>query len=309
MIDFNKILWGQILIFCRVLQSSSSSNLETIERWFKTESSNFKEILNFLCDLGIIKIVGRKILPSIIFKKSIALNDEGIRRFFLDTLLQNKNNRIKYFGDFFNNFELRGDEYEFIPDLHKRLKYSGIRNFLISLGVLEFESGRNKYKATKELSSYLLDRDRVLPYNEFIKKIRSIEELGRAAELLIFDFEKSKFKNKPTFLREIRHVSLEDVTAGYDIKSFERHKDGSWSPKFIEVKAVSESDWRFYWSKNEISKAKQIGKSYYLYLLPVKSKMALDISLLKQIKDPYREVFQNTSIWAQEVETITFYKK
>lgn len=309
MIDFNKILWEQILIFCRVLQSSSSSNSETIERWYKTEASNFKETLDFFRDLEIIKVVDHKILSAATFKKGIALSDECIRQFFLGTLFENENNRTKYFGDFFNNFELRGNEYEFSPNLHERLKYSGIRNFLISLGVLELEPGGNRYKATKELFPCLLDRGRVLPYNEFIKRIRSIEALGRAAELLILDSEKRKFRKTPTLLRGIRHVSLENVTAGYDIKSFEKCKNGGWLPKFIEVKAISESDWRFYWSKNEISKAKQMGESYYLYLLPVKSGATLNISLLRQIKDPYREVFQNTAIWAQEIEMVAFYKK
>ena len=88
-------------------------------------------------------------------------------------------------------------------------------------------------------------------------------------------------------------------------------RTGEWQPKYIEVKAVSESDLRFYWSKNEINKAKQFGRNYYLYLLPVKNKpeSLLDISALRQIRDPYHAVFQNKDEWWQEVEVISFYKK
>lgn len=309
MVDFNKILWEQILALCKALRSSSSFNLKTVERWYNAESLNFKETLDFFLELGIVKVKSDKILLSKSLQKTIILDDESIKHFFIDTLFQKKSNLEKYFGEFFDNFELRGNFYTFLPSTKERLKYSGIRNFLISIGVLTFEPNRNGYKATRELSVYLLDLDRILSYNEFIKKIKAAEELGHKAELLVIEQEKKLLKKMPDIQKKIRHVSLENVKAGYDIKSFEKQKNGRWTPKFIEVKAVSADDWGFHWTKNEINKARQMSSSYYLYLLPVKSGGRLDVSLLRQIKNPYRRVFQNRKEWGREAETTSFYNK
>jgi len=309
MINFNKILWVQILTLCKVLQSSSSLSLETTERWYNAESSNFKETLKFFIESEIIKVKDNKILPIKSLKKVILLDDESIRRFFVNTLFQKRNNIMKYFGEFFDNFELHGNLYRFIPDMKERLKYSGIRNLLISLDVLVFDPSFDGYTMTSELSTYLLDQHKILSYNVFEEKMRAREALGRTAELAVLKYERNKFKDKLNLQKKIQHISLENVMAGYDIKSFKKQKDVGWIPKYIEVKAASENNWGFYWSKNEINKARQLGRSYYLYLLLVKNKGVIDISKLIQIEDPYRKIFQNQNEWMREIEIISFYKK
>jgi len=308
MIVFNKVLWKQILTLCRLLQASSSLDLKTVGRWHRAESINFKETFEFLVDLEIVKVINNKIILSTALRKVIESDDESIRRFFVNKIFQKKSNLVKYFEEFLNNFELYEDSYKYKANLQERLKYSDIRNFLISLDVLTFEPGFGGYKLKRELSTYPMDQDKILSYNEFVKKIRAKEALGREAELLIFKWEKEKFKKTPLFQEKICHVSLKNVRAGYDIRSFKRKGNKKWIQKYIEVKAVSENDWSFYWSKNEINKSKQLSESYYLYLLPVKNS-AFDISGLRQIKNPYYKVFQNQNEWLREIETMSFYKK
>jgi len=310
MINFNKIIWEQILTLFKTLQLSSSLNLETVERWYNAESLNFKETLEFLLELRVVTVTDNKIIPSTNLKKVIASNDESIRQFFVDTLFQKKSNIIKYFGEFFDNFELHGDLYRFIPSMKERLKYSGIRNFLISLGAISSITPSGSYVASGKISTYLLDRKKVLPYTQFKDQLKANDELGRKAELLVLEEERKKFNNYPDLLDRIRHVSLQDVNAGYDIESFETTlKKGRWQPKFIEVKAISKDSTGFYWSRNEINKSKQLGDEYYLYLLPVTSSSNLDVSGLQQIRNPYKAVFQNKDGWQQEVELVYFCKK
>lgn len=200
--------------------------------------------------------------------------------------------------------------YEFRPNTEQRLKYSGVRNFLISLGAISSITPNGRYIASDKISTYFLDRKKILPYTKFEDRLKANNELGQTAELLILEEEKRKFKDYPELLNEIHHVSLLDVSAGYDIKSFEglSEKDG-WQPKYIEVKAVSKEDFGFYWSKNEIEKAKQFGDKYYLYLLPVEDNSNFNTSELQQIKNPYKVIFQNKDDWRQEVEIIHFCKK
>ena len=62
--------------------------------------------------------------------------------------------------------------------------------------------------------------------------------------------------------------------AGYDIKSFDLQaaQNGDKISIFIEVKAVSQLNYKFYWTRNEIEKASLYSKNYYLYLFPINDK-------------------------------------
>ena len=303
-IDFEKISWQQILTLCRLIHLSKSLNLETVTRWYNSESVNFDETFKFLRDIDVIQLKGGKVVPILKLKQEVKLSDESLKQFFIGILFRKESNLSKYFGDFFGSFE--GNE-RFTPTTNDRLKYSGVRNFLISLGVLRFEQSSNSYILEKKLTSYLSLKNKVFSYQHFKTKTKAESELGLMAEVLIYKLERKKFKNKSGIQKKIRHISLENVMAGYDIKSYEWLKNKKLTPKYIEVKAVSPNDWKFYWSKNEINKARHLGNSYYLYLVPVKK--SPDIAGLFMIRNPYREVFLNKKQWEQEVETVSVSKK
>ena len=72
------------------------------------------------------------------------------------------------------------------------------------------------------------------------------------------------FQGFSEIIKVVRIISEVDVTAGYDIVSF--NSPQSQEPdRFIEVKAVSNSG--FHWSKNEYEIAKLHGEKYFLYLI------------------------------------------
>jgi hypothetical protein len=133
--------------------------------------------------------------------------------------------------------------------------------------------------------------------------------LGFKAELAILHQERRLLKKLPALQGRIRHMSLENVRAGYDILSFEQRSGEEWREKYIEVKAVSPIDWRFYWSRNEMAKAKELKDAYYLCLVPVSGLNDFNLSEIKLISDPYKNIFQNREHWIQEVESISFYNK
>lgn len=89
-------------------------------------------------------------------------------------------------------------------------------------------------------------------------------EAGAAAEVWVVQYERERLFDHP--LREqIRRISEEDVSAGYDIVSFAsahsiRHD------RFIEVKSHGERK-VFHWSRNEIATAVEFGEDYALYLV------------------------------------------
>lgn len=89
-------------------------------------------------------------------------------------------------------------------------------------------------------------------------------EAGAAAEVWVVEFERERLSGHP--LRDqIRRISVDDVSAGYDIVSFAsvhsiRHD------RFIEVKSHGERK-VFHWSRNEIATALEFGDDYALYLV------------------------------------------
>lgn len=89
-------------------------------------------------------------------------------------------------------------------------------------------------------------------------------EAGAAAEIWVVQYELERLSDHP--LRDqIRRVSEDDVSAGYDIVSF-ASVHSIQHDRFIEVKSHGERK-LFHWSRNEIATALEFGEDYALYLV------------------------------------------
>jgi 16S rRNA (guanine(966)-N(2))-methyltransferase RsmD len=96
----------------------------------------------------------------------------------------------------------------------------------------------------------------------------------------------------------LKRISEIDVSAGYDIVSFDSNK--SQEPdRFIEVKAISNAG--FYWSRNEYEIAKLKGEKYYLYLVELRRVNEPGYTP-EMIKDPASNVMGNDG-WFVEPES------
>ena len=141
--------------------------------------------------------------------------------------------------------------------------------------------------------------------------IKKQEELGKAAELEILEYEKKRLVNYPKLLNSLEHTSIFNVNAGYDIKSFEIEPKNNCKQKtrYIEVKAVSKFNFKFNVTRNEIDKSKLYGKQYYLYLLPVIINKKFDLKALEVIQNPFEKVFKNNVDWGKQEEQYSLWKK
>lgn len=148
------------------------------------------------------------------------------------------------------------------------LQYSAVRNVLASQGFFDIE--RVEY-TTFIISS---DFEGIVEYycKKFNVKItlaqlkRQIEknsEIGELAENYVLNYEKKRLKYSE-LSKKISIISGKDVTAGYDIISYESNLDYNYN-RFIEVKAISAKG--FYWSENEMKTAGIKGSKYHLYLV------------------------------------------
>ena len=150
------------------------------------------------------------------------------------------------------------------------LSLSSVRNVLISQGFLiplRDTRGTRFYISSAYdslVARHCRERRKQLSLEQLKKKLERNELIGEKAEQFVLEYEK---KRLGSYLSEkVRRISEIDVTAGYDIVSFNSHQ--SQEPdRFIEVKAISCAG--FYWSKNEYEIAKLKGDMYYLYLIEI----------------------------------------
>lgn len=152
------------------------------------------------------------------------------------------------------------------------LHYSAIRNTLIDMGF--FDVTRSIQGTTflvaeafeKALSKVCKQEKRKITLEQLKKKLESDAEIGEKAEKFVLVFEKERIG--APLSENIKIISDIDVTAGYDIVSYESTASYEHD-RFIEVKAVSH-DMDFFWSRNEYEIAKLKGNSYYLYLVDIR---------------------------------------
>ncbi|WP_426046095.1 DUF3883 domain-containing protein [Brevundimonas sp. TWP3-1-2b1] len=112
-------------------------------------------------------------------------------------------------------------------------------------------------------------------------------EHGLEAELWVLAHERRRLKDHLLF-DQVRRVSEENVSAGYDIASFSGstvlHHD-----LHIEVKSFA-GEKRFFWTRNEINVAAALGEAYALYLVD-RRRMAEADYRPEIIPGPYSALF------------------
>lgn len=316
MFHFENISLKNIVIFSDVLNNLSVLKKEFIGDIFLKTATNYEETINFLKDLNLIAMDKDYILPKQqyatflnSFKKSSSRNDVT-RDFLLNRIFSYKCSFTEYLNEYFSLFNRAGKYYTFTPSTKLRLKYKGLRNFLMELGFVYLDSDNKKYVISDQYST-LCDkfmRSQLLSLSNFLKIRANKEKIGKEAELQIINYEQKRLFNFPKLSEKIEHTAIKDVQAGFDIKSFNirESKNGNPTSRYIEVKAVSPWDYSFYLTRNEVEKSRIYKSNYYLYLLPVIGKEKFDITALKIIKDPYLKVYKNKKEWVKIEELFSF---
>ncbi len=186
---------------------------------------------------------------------------------------------------------------------HLPLAYSTIRNTLIKQGlfIIEYEGHDRRFYINPAfeapISTFIKKTRNIRTLEQLKEKLKKDEIIGDAAEKYVLSYEKRRVTN-PILKEKIRVISELDVTAGYDLLSFESDQSHTYD-RFIEVKAISNTG--FYWSANEFNVAKIKGTRYYLYLV--------DLSQIKDINyipliicNPAKEIIESQD-WIIETDS------
>lgn len=117
---------------------------------------------------------------------------------------------------------------------------------------------------------YLLTADsKAITEQQLEKILMENRKIGAQAENAVVEFEKKRLEKlgKPAQAAMVKRISTLNVAAGYDIESFDGTSDEIFPNRFIEVKATTSHEIRFYWSNNEMSVAKKKKEVYWIYML------------------------------------------
>jgi hypothetical protein len=111
---------------------------------------------------------------------------------------------------------------------------------------------------------------------------------GILAEEWVLSQERDRLKDHP-LIDQVRRISDEDVSAGFDILSFSS-LSALQHDLHIEVKSYVGTR-RFFWSRNEIAVAGELGEQYSLHLVDRTAMMTTGYTP-QIIKGPYSALFQ-----------------
>lgn len=300
----------QIFCLLDILRSTSVRQRAFVSARFEEQAAHFSETLRLLEDLGWVRAEG----------DSLRLNGEGVGRMvaapatqrglvLAETLLDGLGPYEGMFTGYLSQFVSEEGELVYRPAGERRLRESPVRDFLMELGAVTHRTEHDCYILAEPFAFLRLWARNVRgPADQAELDRRGLErqELGRAAELEVLEWEKRRVG--PASAERIRHVAALSPAACYDIQSVSL--DGPAAGlRFIEVKAVAVDTYKFHWTAAEVEAAQILGARYFLYLLPVRGPDGFDLDNLAVIQNPFAVVYQNPALWSKQEAVVVFQKR
>ncbi len=310
--EFQDLKYSQIRIFLKIANNLKEKNLEYIEKKHKNFSENTEGVVFFLKNLKILYFKNNKLYIKQNFQtsKQEYIPDIYLKERLINELINSSHPLSKTINSYLANYKPYHNNFVYKPITASRVKESNLRNFLIELNLIECIPNEVTYRINEKyfhLFETFLNNNRISP-KELKTILKRKNNLGKAAEVKILEYEKNRLKKHPHLLKKIKYVAQIDVLAGYDILSWDIINDKNIKPRYIEVKATSGEKKNFYWSRNEIVKAESLADRYYLYLLPVKNYNQFDLNKIEIIKNPIKTLLNDSKRWNKEVESYLFSK-
>lgn len=298
-----------ILILFDLLKKINQKEIQYLKQLYLQNAENFEDCIDFVSSLNLIYLNLEHFEPTPQLDRFLLKqpNKIQIKEFLVNKLLSKRN---IYIWEYLEKFCASNEKYIFEPQISENLKFSNLRNLLIELEFISYNPSERNYEITEKyipLFIGIIKEHQISP--EKLKNIIEAQDrIGKNAELEIVAYEKSRLSDREDLVRALEHKSLEDATAGYDIRSFTICEDSAVIERFIEVKAISKFEKKFYMTRNEIEISRKNGLNYYLYLLPVIGKDKFDLANLIIIQDPNNKIFSSNE-WVIECEQFSIMKR
>ncbi len=256
-----------------IIESSTLQEAGFLKRRFEECAAHFEEAVAFLTNIRWICQEGGELHASAeaiaICAASRAQANSGIAQAMTKgtTYLQN------IISNYLSAFYFDGTCLSHKPSAQNRLAQRGIRSFLIELEVVTYDTENDRYLLNHDYSDLYLWARNVRGFvskAELLQAATDKDKLGSSAELAVLEFEKARLG--PLWFSHIEHIAAVYPGASFDIRSVTVIENLP-VPRFIEVKAVSMGDNRFFWTSSEVESARLLEGRYFLYLLPAMAEM------------------------------------
>jgi hypothetical protein len=180
------------------------------------------------------------------------------------------------------------------------------RNFLIEFEVI-LEKTEGLFYISKDYESMfknkVSDKRQKLTLEQLQQTLEMQRVQGETAEMYVLSFELERL-SEHIQKSQIRKISDIDVSAGYDIVSFNDMESRSLN-RFIEVKSYT-GNIHFFWSKNELETAKIKEDMYYLYLVDIDKISDVNYAPII-IKNPVKVLIESME-WIMEPQSYKIVK-
>jgi hypothetical protein len=308
---FENIKLSQLYALCHLLATSKIKDFTNIKSKYSRSALAFDATLTLLQDLKLLKQNSGELSLAQSFERHTDSID-NFRLKILPVLFSTNNYISEHLREFLTNFRMHSDSISFRATDIEKIKFSDTRNLLIELEFISVGPDSSTYYINSPYVNIFIEQFAKKQFDPAALKLKQRENeiLGLNAEKAVVDYEKKRLTNIEFELSEIELISEKNTAAGFDIISFENFLDHNSKRihRYIEVKAVSDQDYRFYMSKSEIEIAKVFGDKYFLYLLPVTSNGNFDFAKLLTINDPYNNIYLNRNKWKKQEESVSFSK-
>jgi len=241
----------RVLGIANELTSVSFIDLSNILRDYKIGSKkSVNRMIAFFCFIGIFDLRKGIITPKTSFKNLQDENDV----FYKYCELFFKHNAIDLviqpYTDSQGNILLRRK----VP-----LEFSGFRDLSIEFHKLVFNCETNTYNIlSSDFAKYL---SKATSAEQLYSALELKKKIGEEGEMFVISYENTRLNGELNAVQ----ISGENVSAGYDIKSYSSSHDTYYN-RFIEVKTFTRNE-KIYLTRNEVETAKILGDFYYLYLV------------------------------------------
>lgn len=219
---------------------------------------------------------------------------------FIECLFSNMGPLGKTLSDFFLLFRIspKGETFRArIADIPFESNERSVGGLLAQLSILSTASGWyvvDRAHIEKVQSMRALARGMSREDLEAI--LRHRREMGEEAEQICLKFERQRLVKlgKAVLAELVEHTSKLDVSAGYDISSYDGTSDVLEHDRFIEVKSSASSQLSFYWPRNEIDVARELRAMYWIYFYRgFRMSGGIQTSAPEMFQDPIRSILGN----------------
>ncbi len=298
----SKLRTSHVRHFLAALLKCSVPLKEHVQRRYTELATFFEETSNFLVAIGWVAESDGKLELTNSGKAALEIiaDDAAIRRAITLAIVAGSSDQANAMASYLRQFRVQGEELIHRPPVTDRILQSDFRNLMIDLNLVIHRPSDDTFVLSDQGGEIYVW---ALNYGSRFAEHTDVIDLvafGHQAELAALQFERDRLG--PLLAASIVHVAAENPFASYDIKSITL-LNATPVTRFIEVKAVSSSTFKFHWSAREVATASALRDKYFLYLVPVGPSGVIDASNTYVIDNPLASVFENSRLWTIEPDS------